>query len=255
MSLLRKNTPGCTCCNPPTAFAYFVFYCVDPNGNETGAFLAFSTDLTITLDGSPFFHGTCDGGFDCGPGYSFHPTTSGTYVFTFTATLIETGDTSTQTTTVTWTTGTSFPTQFATFTYDGRPSCACFCIAPTTLTMTSRDETCNFDMFQSCTLTWQDTPSCMTPLSLPDQIYSSYPEGFPDPIGGGAIFYYLLTCQYSQFTLSRIYCVSPYGSPYHDGILYTWLLGGYENTCVPFALDFGSPFPGSDASCFVTIDG
>lgn len=130
----------------------------------------------------------------------------------------------------------------------------CFCSPiPATLQMTSADPNCNFRMFQSCTIEYQPTPAVFDRLGLTDHVFLSN-ESFPDPISGGSLFYYYLTCQYNQFTLSRLFAESPYGSPYHDGILYTWLLGGYENTCEPFHLDYGTAFPGSDASCFVTID-
>jgi hypothetical protein len=132
------------------------------------------------------------------------------------------------------------------------PNCFCQDI-PATLAMTSSDPTCNFRMFQSCTIQWQATPASLGPLNLPPNIYLST-EGFPDPLAGGAIFYYYLNCVFNQFSLTRIYPVSPYGSPFRDGILYAWLLGGYGNTCSPFHLDNGMAFPGSDLSCSVTID-
>ena len=132
------------------------------------------------------------------------------------------------------------------------PFCSCSPI-PAALKMTSADPNCNFKMFQSCAIQYLPTPAAFAPLNLPDHVFISN-QAFPDPISGGALFNYYLTCQYNQFNLSRIYAVSPYGSPYQDGILYTWLLGGYENTCNPFHLDYGTAFPGSDVSCAVTID-
>lgn len=133
------------------------------------------------------------------------------------------------------------------------PLCSCTPI-PATLSMTSLDPNCNFQMFQSCSIRYQATPADYAPLRLPSMIYLS-DESFPDPVAGGAQFRYYLGCEYNMFTLSRIYSASPYGSPFHDGILYTWVVGGYANTCDPFHLDSGTAFPGSDASCFVTIDG
>lgn len=132
------------------------------------------------------------------------------------------------------------------------PNCFCDPI-PGTLTMTSADPACNYQMFQSCTIQWQPTPPSFGPLNLGPNAFISN-ESFSDPIGGGAMFFYYLNCTFNQFSLTRIYPTSPYGSPYRDGILYTWLLGATGNTCLPFHLDNGSAFPGSDVSCSVTID-
>lgn len=131
----------------------------------------------------------------------------------------------------------------------------CFCDPmPATMTMTSADPTCNYRMFQSCTIQFGPTPPEYAALLLGDQCYLSV-ESFPDPIAGGSLFRYLLLCQENQFGLARVYAVSPYGSPFRDGVLYSWVVGGYGNSCDPFHLDNGVSFPGSDASCFVTIDG
>jgi hypothetical protein len=130
----------------------------------------------------------------------------------------------------------------------------CFCSPmPATLTMTSADPACNYRMFQSCTLQYGPTPPAFAPLNLGANAFLST-QGFPDPVAAGATFYYLLTCQHNQYSLTRLYLESPYGSPYRDGILYTWLVGGYGNTCHPFHLDNGIAFPGSDQSCSVRLD-
>jgi len=133
----------------------------------------------------------------------------------------------------------------------GLPSCYCPSI-PETLTMVSRDPNCNYKMFQSCTIQYQATPAVFAPLNLGANAFIST-TSFLDPLTG-SLFFYLLTCQYNQFSLTRLYPTSPYGSPYRDGVLYTWLVGGYGNTCSPFHLDNGSAYPGSDVTCFVTID-
>jgi hypothetical protein len=133
------------------------------------------------------------------------------------------------------------------------PNCFCTTV-PATLTMTSADEMCNYQMFRSCTIQYGPTPACYAALNLPANTFLSV-QTFPDPLSNGAIFQYFLTCLYNQFSLTRIYCTSPYGSPYRDGVLYSWVLGGYGNTCSPFRLDSGSAYPGSDATCGVTIDG
>lgn len=132
------------------------------------------------------------------------------------------------------------------------PFCFCDPIAAT-LTMTSADQSCNYRMFQSCTLLFGPTPAGFAPLNLGAHTFLST-QGFPDPLANGAMFNYYLTCQYNQFNLTRIYLESPFGSPFRDGVLYSWLLGGYGNTCDPFHLDNGTSFPGSDLSCNVKID-
>ena len=131
----------------------------------------------------------------------------------------------------------------------------CFCSAiPATLKMSSSDPSCNYRMFQSCTILYGPTPPAFAALNLGANAFLST-QGFPDPVANGALFHYFLTCLYNQFSLTRVYPDSPYGSPYRDGILYAWLVGGHGNTCSPFRLDNGKAFPGSDSSCFVTIDG
>lgn len=108
-------------------------------------------------------------------------------------------------------------------------------------------------MFQSCTIAWTPVPAGYADLDLGDNAFISV-ESFPDVIVDGAEFQYLLTCQFNEFNLSRIYLSSPYGSPFRDGLLYSWFVGGYGNTCDPFHLDNGQPFPGSDVDCSVAID-
>jgi len=133
------------------------------------------------------------------------------------------------------------------------PGCFCNPI-PASLSMTSDSPTCNYGMFQSCSIVYGPTPAGYADLDIGLNSFLSV-ESFPDVVAGGAMFQYLLTCQYNQFNLTRVYLASPYGSPYRDGLLYTWLVGGYGNTCVPFHLHDGTPYAGSDSSCFVTIDG
>jgi hypothetical protein len=130
----------------------------------------------------------------------------------------------------------------------------CFCEnVPVTLTMTSGSSTCNFGMFQSCTLQYGAVPSVYTPLFLGSKAFIS-PESFPDSVAGGALFQYYLSCQFNVFSLTRLYPTSPYGSPYIDGVLYTWFVGSNGNTCSPFHLDNGTSYEGSDGTCTVTID-
>lgn len=136
----------------------------------------------------------------------------------------------------------------------GVPLPGCFCSPiPATLSMTSFNPACNFGMFQSCTIQYGPTPSGFLGAGLGANSFLSV-QSFPDVIGGGALFRYLLTCQFNQFNLSRVYLESPFGSPFRDGLLYTWLLGSSGNTCTPFALTNGVPFAGSDTTCNVAIN-
>jgi hypothetical protein len=133
----------------------------------------------------------------------------------------------------------------------------CFCTEiPATLTMTSLSESCNYGMFQSCTIQYGPVPSVYSTLGLGTNAFISL-QSFPDVLQDGALFQYLLTCSYNQFSLTRLYAASIFndGGPWRDAVLYTWFTGSYGNTCSPFHLDYGSAFPGSDTSCFVTIDG
>jgi hypothetical protein len=138
----------------------------------------------------------------------------------------------------------------------GVPWPGCFCSpGPDSIAMTSADPDCNFRMFQSCTIRWYSpVPSGFEALNLGQGAYLST-DSFPDPVDGGALFYYLLTCQFNQVSLTRVYLVSDYGSPYRDGILYTWLLSNPDNSCAPFRLHAGFAYPGSDQSCHVELDG
>lgn len=129
---------------------------------------------------------------------------------------------------------------------------SCFCPVPKTLRMTSADPNCNYRMFQSCTLQYGPPPAIFASLNITGPTWLSTQQ-FLDPIAN-ATFYYHLFCLDNQFFLMRLYPVSPYGSPFRDGTLYTWLVGGYGNVCKPFHLHNGAPFPGSDATCSVTID-
>jgi hypothetical protein len=135
----------------------------------------------------------------------------------------------------------------------GLPNCFCDPI-PATLTMISIDPACNYGMFQSDTIQYGPTPPQYAPLFLGANSFLGVSQ-FADVTLGGAQFRYILSCQYNQFGLGRIYDSSPYGSPFRDGILYSWSVGGYGNSCVPFRLFNGVAFPGSDASCQVTISG
>ena len=130
---------------------------------------------------------------------------------------------------------------------------SCFCLVPPTLRMISGTPDCNYRMFQSCTLQYGPPPPAMVAQNFTSNVFTST-SLFDDPISKSSFFYYFW-CQYNQYFLTRIFPSSPYGSPYRDAILYSWVVGGYANTCQPFRLENGTPFPGSDVSCQVSIIG
>jgi len=101
---------------------------------------------------------------------------------------------------------------------------SCFCPVPKTLRMTSVDEACNYRMFQSCTLQYGPPPAIFASLNITGPTFLGTTL-FLDPISN-ASFYYHLYCLNNQFLLTRLYPTSPYGSPFRDGTLYTWLTGG-----------------------------
>ena len=129
---------------------------------------------------------------------------------------------------------------------------SCFCMVPPSLQMISASPDCNYQMFQSCTLRYGPPPPAMVEFGYTGNVFTS--STCHDPLTNSDFFYYFW-CQYNQFFLTRIFPTSPFGSPYRDGILYTWIVGGYGNTCDPFQLEQGSPFPGSDLTCSVSITG
>ena len=130
---------------------------------------------------------------------------------------------------------------------------SCFCLVPPTLQMVSGFPSCNYKMFQSCTIQYGPPPPAMVAQNFTSNVFTST-SSFVDPITGSSFFYYFW-CQYNQFFLTRIFPTSPLGSPYRDAILYSWVVGGYANTCQPFRLENGAAFPGSDTSCQVSIIG
>ena len=130
---------------------------------------------------------------------------------------------------------------------------SCLCLVPPTLQMVSGDPRCNYGMFQSCSLTYGPPPPSLLPLGHQGYQFTSSAM-FDDPISK-AKFYYFFFCIYGQFILTRVFPTSPMGTPFSDGLLYTWLVGGYGNTCDPFQLEIGQAYPGSDLSCSVSITG
>ena len=129
----------------------------------------------------------------------------------------------------------------------------CFCQVPASLQMISFAPDCNYKMFQSCSIQYGPPPPAMIAQNFTSNVFTSSAM-FLDPISKSDFFYYFW-CQYNQFFLTRIYPTSPFGSPYRDAILYSWVVGGYGNSCQPFRLENGSPYLGSDTSCAVSMIG
>jgi hypothetical protein len=129
------------------------------------------------------------------------------------------------------------------------PGCNCTSL-PATLHMISANPSCAAGMFQSCTLAYGPTPSAYAALNLGSQCFLST-ASFPDQ--GGQSFRYYFSCQLNQFTLSRAYAQSIYGSPYLDIVRYSWSLSAPGNTCSPLLLSNGHVYIGGDTSCSVTI--
>ena len=130
---------------------------------------------------------------------------------------------------------------------------SCFCSVPAALQMTSANASCNYGMFQSCTLAYGPPPASLAAAGVSGEIFAST-STFYDPVTFRN-FYYYFTCYYNQFFLTRIYPPVDGQAALFDGILYNWIVGDYANTCTPFLLNYGMPYPGSDASCSVSISG
>lgn len=106
----------------------------------------------------------------------------------------------------------------------------CFCNhIPSSLSMFSADQACNFSMFQSCTLSYGPHPG-FSAFGLGTNYFLS-DQSFTDPALSGAVFWYSLSCQFDLWKLTRNYLTSPLGSPFQDGILYTWHSGATGNSC------------------------
>jgi hypothetical protein len=132
------------------------------------------------------------------------------------------------------------------------PGCPC-APTPTSLTMVSSKPSSNNGIFQSAVFAYGPTPAALLPVVLTPNSYLST-ASFYDPVLK-ANFWYYLTCYFGAYVLTRVYITTPVGSPFRDGIRYTWFVGLPGNTCTPFALTVGSMFSGGDTSCVVTITG
>jgi hypothetical protein len=130
------------------------------------------------------------------------------------------------------------------------PGCPCS-LSPMTLHMTSSKPQSNNGIFQSAVFKYGPTPAALLPVVLTPNSYLST-SSFTDQVLK-AQFWYYLTCYLGAYVITRVYVTTPVGSPFRDGIRYTWFVGLPGNTCTPFLLSVGSIFSGGDASCVVTI--
>ncbi len=129
------------------------------------------------------------------------------------------------------------------------PTCYCNAV-PSTLHMTSSDPASDGGIFQNCELTYGPTPPEYERLSLGTK---SFLSTTPFVDSSGDSFKYFFGCDYSNFTLSRVYARSVLGSPYHDIVRQTWALELPGNTCQPFLLSRGKTFYGGNPNCVVTM--
>lgn len=131
------------------------------------------------------------------------------------------------------------------------PGCNC-AATPVGLTMDSVVPTCDGGLFHDCTIQYGPTPSGYAALSLGSSSFLSV-ESFQDDFGD--TFRYYFTCNTTNFTITRVYLTSFFGSPFKDIVRYTWTLGAVGNTCVPFLLSNGFIYSGGDINCNVDISG
>jgi hypothetical protein len=129
------------------------------------------------------------------------------------------------------------------------PGCLCQNV-PATLYMRPNDVTLNGGMFQNCTLQWGPTDPYFANLALGPNTFMSR-ESFIDSIN--QTFWYYFNCTSSNFTLTRLYKSSLFGSPYRDSVRFTWPIGSAGNTCVPFLLTTGTVYQGGDTRSQITV--
>lgn len=122
---------------------------------------------------------------------------------------------------------------------------------PAVIVMTSADETCNFGILKSCVIAYGPTPAVFAPLSLGANCFLST-ETFVSDYSSEE-FYYLLTCNSSFYSLSRLFPVSIFGSPFREPPIYSWLIGDTGNTCTPFLMSNGFIYFGGDPACDVDL--
>jgi hypothetical protein len=121
---------------------------------------------------------------------------------------------------------------------------------PITLYMRPNDPILNGGMFKNCTLYYGPTDPAFARLALGASSFMSL-ESFIDQINQE--YWYFFNCTSSNFTLTRIYKSSIFGSPYRDSVRFTWPIGAAGNTCDPFLLTYGVVYQGGDTRSQITI--
>lgn len=127
----------------------------------------------------------------------------------------------------------------------------CGCDVPQVLAMTNNNPGCNSGMFQPCTIRYGPTPAALSTLALGTSCFLS-DESFIDVFGDR--FRYYLNCtgttiSGSEYTLTRVYVTSIFGSPFRDSVRYTWPMSTAGNSCSPFALINGILYAGGTGPC------
>ncbi len=132
------------------------------------------------------------------------------------------------------------------------PTAFCPCnTTPAFLVMTSVEPSCMNGILVSDSLQFGATPDVFTPLHLGSSCYLGVGvHTDPDSLDQ---FRYHFACQPGFYTLSRVFEVSIYGSPYRDIVRYSWPMPLPGNSCLPFLLTNGFVFRGGDATCKVII--
>ena len=132
------------------------------------------------------------------------------------------------------------------------PGCACTSSPPSIHLTRDRPDSLS-NLILPCTLQWTDIPASLLPLGLPPKGYLSTQQ-LQDQLTGDMYWNYLY-CVINNYTLTRLYETSVYGSPYRDVQRFRWPIGQGTNTCQPFFMNQGFIYSGGDPACVVTIQG
>lgn len=138
----------------------------------------------------------------------------------------------------------------------------CVCATPYTISMLSRVPSCNYQMYQSCTLQYGPAPAGVGNFKDTAGKAWTSTASFVDPISTSS-FYYQLICFSNVYRLDRIFPTSVFGANSRDAGLYSWTLGDTSqygtNSCPgspfpgPWNMPQGRAFNGSDATCSVAL--
>lgn len=114
------------------------------------------------------------------------------------------------------------------------------------------DQTPPNDTLRPCTFVWGPTPSCLAPLAIGGNSYLSTAT-FVD--GNGETYWYHYNCFVGSYAVTRVYCVSRFGSPFRDLVRYQWPIGSSPNQCSgPYKMWTGTIYGGGNPLCVVHVD-